>query len=171
MGAILDSTVLRSHNYRLMAPRKFLGNRAFTLTSWAYEAVSFWLLLLLNSGTHEFFSSNKANLSIVGFGGDGPTDPLPLIHGLEALNLGTQTVRLIHTAIPCNIDQSQKWWAYQYRNSPTQEWNTFYAFPEVEFSEADFGVMNVSKRFLVPFLLYCCKCWIRASESFFPILA
>ncbi|KAE8446808.1 hypothetical protein EG329_011585 [Mollisiaceae sp. DMI_Dod_QoI] len=77
-----------------------------------------------------------------GFGGDGPTHPLPLISGHESLNLGTQTVRLIHSPIPCNADQSQKWWVYQYRNSPTQDWNSFYAFPELEFSEADFQVMN-----------------------------
>ncbi|KAF8855905.1 arylamine N-acetyltransferase 1 [Acephala macrosclerotiorum] len=78
----------------------------------------------------------------VGFGGDGATHPLPLIDGHESINLGTQVVRLIHSPIPCNVDQSQKWWIYQYRNSPTQEWNSFYAFAEFEFTEADFGVMN-----------------------------
>lgn len=78
----------------------------------------------------------------VGFGGDGATHPLPLIDGHESTNLGSQVVRLIHSPIPCNVDQSQKWWVYQYRNLPAQEWNSFYAFAEFEFTEADFGVMN-----------------------------
>lgn len=91
-----------------------------------------------------FFLLSMLIHQTVGFGGDGPTLPLPLIHAHESLNLGTQTIRLIHTPIPCNTDQSQKWWVYQYRNSSAHEWNTFYAFSEIEFSEADFNVMNVS---------------------------
>lgn len=93
------------------------------------------------------YSSNLSNTlihQIVGFGGDGPTHPLPLIHGQETPNLGTQTVRLMHIPLPCNLDQSQKWWVYQYRNSTDQEWNTFYAFSGMEFTAADFNVMNVS---------------------------
>ncbi|KAG4440836.1 hypothetical protein IFR05_003708, partial [Cadophora sp. M221] len=78
----------------------------------------------------------------VGFGGDGATLPLPLISGHISQNLGTQEVRLIHSTIPQQVDQSKPLWIYQYRNLRDREWNSFYAFPEVEFTEADFGVMN-----------------------------
>lgn len=33
-------------------------------------------------------------------------------------------------------------WIYQYRNSPAQAWNSFYAFHEIEFTAEDFDVMN-----------------------------
>ncbi|KAH7416817.1 arylamine N-acetyltransferase 1 [Cadophora sp. MPI-SDFR-AT-0126] len=78
----------------------------------------------------------------VSFGGDGPTIPLPLTSGLTHLNLGTQEIRLLHSTIPQQLDQTKPLWIYQYRNAPTQEWNSFYAFPETEFTEADFRVMN-----------------------------
>ncbi|KAK0118645.1 N-terminal acetyltransferase [Cadophora gregata f. sp. sojae] len=78
----------------------------------------------------------------VSFGGDGPTLPLPLISGLTHTNLGTQEIRLLHSTIPQQLDQSKLLWIYQYRNSPMQEWNSFYAFPETEFTEEDFKVMN-----------------------------
>ncbi|TPX12588.1 uncharacterized protein E0L32_000765 [Thyridium curvatum] len=67
----------------------------------------------------------------VAFGGDGPTAPLPLVHGRVTRNLGAQEVRYVHDHIP------------QYRNSEAQVWNSFYCFdPETEFLEADFQIMN-----------------------------
>jgi arylamine N-acetyltransferase len=78
----------------------------------------------------------------VGFGGDGATKPLPLISEHVTQNLGTQEIRLLHSAIPQQVDQSQKLWIYQYRNEKDKEWNSFYAFPEAEFLPADFEVMS-----------------------------
>jgi arylamine N-acetyltransferase len=78
----------------------------------------------------------------VGFGGDGATKPLPLISGHVTSNLGTQEIRLLHSTIPQQMDQSQKLWIYQYRNGRDKEWNSFYAFPETEFLHADFEVMS-----------------------------
>lgn len=78
----------------------------------------------------------------VGFGGDGATKPVPLVHGEALHNLGTQEIRLIHDNIPEQVDKSRLYWIYQYRNSPTADWNSYYAFPEWEFSEADFGLLN-----------------------------
>jgi arylamine N-acetyltransferase len=78
----------------------------------------------------------------VGFGGDGATEPLPLISEHVTQNLGTQEIRLLHSAIPQQVDQSQKLWIYQYRNEKDKEWNSFYAFPEAEFLPADFEVMS-----------------------------
>ncbi|CAA7270270.1 unnamed protein product [Cyclocybe aegerita] len=78
----------------------------------------------------------------VGFGGDGATKPLPLTPGIAVLNIGTQEIRLVHEPLPTQALTSQKFWIYQYRNSPTKPWNSFYAFPELEFLHADFEIMN-----------------------------
>jgi arylamine N-acetyltransferase len=78
----------------------------------------------------------------VGFGGDGPTKPLPLISEHVTQNLGTQEVRLIHSTIPQQLEQSPKLWIYQYRNGKDKDWNSFYAFPEMEFFQADFEIMS-----------------------------
>jgi arylamine N-acetyltransferase len=78
----------------------------------------------------------------VGFGGDGATKPLPLISGHVTQNLGTQEIRLIYDTIPPQVDQSKKLWIYQYRNSTSQDWNSFYCFPEIEFLAQDFEIMN-----------------------------
>jgi arylamine N-acetyltransferase len=78
----------------------------------------------------------------VGFGGDGATKPLPLINGHIEHNLGTQDIRLIYDTIPDQVDQSKPLWIYQYRNSPDAAWNSYYAFPEVEFLEAEFSILN-----------------------------
>ncbi|KAM0720142.1 hypothetical protein Q7P37_004278 [Cladosporium fusiforme] len=80
----------------------------------------------------------------VGFGGDGATKPIPLIEGRVSHNMGTQENRLIKDHIPPQVNRrpETKMWIYQYRNSPEQPWNSFYAFYEAEFTEADYGVMN-----------------------------
>jgi arylamine N-acetyltransferase len=78
----------------------------------------------------------------VAFGGDGPTKPLPLISEHVTQNLGTQEVRLIHSTIPQQLEQAPKVWIYQYRNGKDRDWNSFYAFPEMEFFQADFEIMN-----------------------------
>ncbi len=78
----------------------------------------------------------------VAFGGDGPTKPLPLISEHVTRNLGTQEVRLIYGTIPQQLEQTQKLWIYQYRNGEGKDWNSFYAFPELEFLHADFEIMN-----------------------------
>ncbi|KAK0635933.1 arylamine N-acetyltransferase 2 [Bombardia bombarda] len=82
-----------------------------------------------------------------GFGGDGPTMPLPLVEGVVHHNaIGTQEVRLVHNFTHNQRrvagDGAHKMWIYQYRNGVDKEWNAFYAFYEVEFIEADFEVMS-----------------------------
>jgi arylamine N-acetyltransferase len=78
----------------------------------------------------------------VGFGGDGATKPLPLISGHVEQNLGFQEIRLVHDNLPEQLNKSQKFWIYEYRNGKDKEWNSFYCFPELEFLAADFEVMN-----------------------------
>jgi arylamine N-acetyltransferase len=80
----------------------------------------------------------------VGFGGDGPTAPVQLMHNQVQTNLGSQEVRLWRDWIPTQLHRTEdtKLWIYQYRNSPEQEWNAFYAFNESEAMEADFHNLN-----------------------------
>ena len=80
----------------------------------------------------------------VSFGGDGPTQPMALVNCFTRRNLGTQEVRLIYSTIPGQsaagraIDpQGGRMWVYQYRNNEQQEWNSYYAFPEMEFLDGD----------------------------------
>ncbi|KAK3377706.1 arylamine N-acetyltransferase 2 [Podospora didyma] len=81
----------------------------------------------------------------VGFGGDGPTLPMPLVAGLVHHNsIGTQEIRYVHDCLPATPQRRgrDKNWIYEYRNGPDREWNAFYAFAEFEFFEPDFQVIN-----------------------------
>jgi arylamine N-acetyltransferase len=88
------------------------------------------------------FPNGEKYVSDVAFGGDGPTRPLPLIDGHSQVNLGSQEVRLISSNLPNQRLQTPKYWFYQYRNKPEDAWNSFYAFPEIEFFDNDFIGMN-----------------------------
>ena len=91
----------------------------------------------------------------VGFGGDGPTAPLPLVEGQVHANLGTQEVRLVRDWIPTQTQRTEasRLWVYQYRNNngnnngngngSDASWISFYAFPELpEFLQPDLEMMN-----------------------------
>lgn len=80
----------------------------------------------------------------VGFGGDGPTTPIALVHDQPKTNLGSQEVRLVRDWIPTQLHRTEatKLWIYEYRNSVDQDWNAFYAFGETEAMEADFHNLN-----------------------------
>ncbi|KAJ5931098.1 hypothetical protein N7466_006591 [Penicillium verhagenii] len=76
----------------------------------------------------------------VAFGGDGPTQPIPMISGSK--NLGAQEVRLIYGNMDKQSRPTQKLWIYQYRNGSDKEWNSFYSFGEFEFFQDDFAIIN-----------------------------
>ncbi|KAF2214222.1 hypothetical protein CERZMDRAFT_37744 [Cercospora zeae-maydis SCOH1-5] len=80
----------------------------------------------------------------VGFGGDGATAPVQLVHDRPQINLGPQEIRLYRDHIPSQLHRTEdtKQWIYQYRNGPEQEWNAFFAFSETEATEADFHNIN-----------------------------
>jgi arylamine N-acetyltransferase len=99
------------------------------------------------------FPNGERWSSDVAFGGDGPTVPLPLLDPEAApthitTNLGSQQVRIIRDFVPgmparASLGgKSEAFWVYQYRNSSTKDWNSFYCFQEIEFLEQDFTVMN-----------------------------
>lgn len=61
-------------------------------------------------------------------------------------NLATQELRVVFGAIPVPESglpprmSAQNHWIYQYRNNATAAWNSFYAFPELEFFPPDLQV-------------------------------
>lgn len=78
----------------------------------------------------------------VGFGANGPTQPLPLETGRIWKGISPQEMRLVYENIPTNSDPGQKLWIYQYRDLPAEEWVSAYCFTELEFLLKDFEVMN-----------------------------
>ncbi|RDH26748.1 arylamine N-acetyltransferase 1 [Aspergillus welwitschiae] len=78
----------------------------------------------------------------VGYGGNGPTAPLPLTPNVTLRNLGTQEVRLSYDQKPNYHSIQRNLWTYQFRNTGDQPWVSAYAFTEIEFTLRDFEVMN-----------------------------
>jgi arylamine N-acetyltransferase len=80
----------------------------------------------------------------IAFGGDCATVPMPLVEGLVHKNIGTQQIRLVRDWAPAQLKRTEqtKLWIYEYRNSEDAEWNSFYAFPELEFMPNDWEVVN-----------------------------
>ena len=78
----------------------------------------------------------------VGYGGDGPVSPLPMVEGLVTRNIATQELRLVHAAIEGQVELSQKQWIYEIRNDASKDWNACYAFLDREFIQQDFEVMS-----------------------------
>jgi len=92
------------------------------------------------------FADGSRYATDVSFGGDGPTQPLPLIPDVATTNLGAQEVRYVFEPIPQvsrrALGEQQRFWTYQYRNGPDRDWISFYCFTDTEFLEADFGIIN-----------------------------
>lgn len=87
----------------------------------------------------------------VGFGGDGMTAPLPLVRSLGPgceypvhKNLGSQEVRITRDLYPGSVSggEANNMWFYEYRNSPEDEWNRYYAFGDHEASNWDLECAN-----------------------------
>lgn len=57
-----------------------------------------------------------------GFGSQGPTQPIPLVHDAPMEQVAPAEMRLLHQAISQNVDQTQKVWIYQQRYNPEGAW-------------------------------------------------
>ncbi|KAI0389026.1 cysteine proteinase [Xylariaceae sp. FL0594] len=80
----------------------------------------------------------------IAFGGDCATQPIPLVDGLVHTNLGGQQIRLVRGWLPSQLKRTErtKLWIYEYRNGEQADWNSFYAFAELEFMPNDWAVIN-----------------------------
>jgi len=77
----------------------------------------------------------------VGFGGPGPTRPLPLTNGLITRWGATSAeMRLIYQDPKTSFVQGL--WIYEHRISNSAEWKPVYCFGMTEFFQKDFEVMN-----------------------------
>jgi arylamine N-acetyltransferase len=77
----------------------------------------------------------------VGFGGDGPTKPLPLVVHKVHTNLGAQEIRYDYASI-AQFQSDCRFWIYQYRNGKDREWLPYYCFSETPYLREDFDIMN-----------------------------
>ncbi|GAT25958.1 N-acetyltransferase family protein [Aspergillus luchuensis] len=78
----------------------------------------------------------------VGFGGNGPTRPLPLKEDVVSVCMAPTEMRLVHEPLPEYADQTQKVWIYQIRYTPDSRWIPMYSFLGTEFLPQDFEIMN-----------------------------
>lgn len=86
--------------------------------------------------------NGKKYLLDSGFGGQGPSRPVPLEHGVELTQIEPAHMRLMHEALPHNLDQSQKVWVYQHRYDENHPWVPMYCFVDFEFTPPDVENMN-----------------------------
>lgn len=77
-----------------------------------------------------------------GYGGNGPTSPLPLQHALESTQIAPTQMRLLYQSIPQNLNQESKVWIYEYRINESSTWIPAYCFVDLEFLPEDIETMN-----------------------------
>jgi len=79
----------------------------------------------------------------VGFGGNGPIVPMPLVrNGTAQPHIGPASARLQWKNIPANTDPDQRLWTYEHRISADKDYELTYCFTELEFLPADYHVLN-----------------------------
>ncbi|KUI53100.1 Arylamine N-acetyltransferase 1 [Cytospora mali] len=81
----------------------------------------------------------------VGFGSREPTEPVPLVHGYEYVNIAPRKGRLEfkHLSRYAEADDlAQGMWVYSARKDDGAEWEEMYSFTEMEFFHEDFEMMN-----------------------------
>lgn len=112
------------------------------------EYTGFVHLVILVTLPGDDASGQQRYVLDAGFGGDGPTRPMPLVEGVVHHNsVGTQEVRFSRGWLGGKsrfvAPEERRLWIYEYRNGGGRGWNAFYAFDaDFEFLEGDFGVMS-----------------------------
>lgn len=77
-----------------------------------------------------------------GFGGNGPTSPVPLEHGKVLPQIEPAQMRVMYESIPQHLDKSQRVWIFQYRYDESKDWVPMYCFTALEFLPEDIACMN-----------------------------
>lgn len=79
----------------------------------------------------------------VGFGGNGPTQPLKLDKsGQVHQNIGPATMRLQWRNIDANTNPDQRLWVYEHKINEESDFEQAYCFTELEFLPSDYNLMN-----------------------------
>lgn len=84
----------------------------------------------------------QAYMVDVGFGADGPLQPMPLKDGHVQSGLEPHSMRLRLENIAQNTCSSQRLWVYQHRRDDQSPWEPLHCFSELEFIPQDYEVMN-----------------------------
>ena len=77
----------------------------------------------------------------VGFGSNGPHQPIPLAPEVEFHNVGEQSGRLLYGPISQHTSRRQSLWQYEICHGDGN-WIPAYCFTETEFFPEDFAMMN-----------------------------
>ncbi|KAF2089544.1 arylamine N-acetyltransferase 1 [Saccharata proteae CBS 121410] len=94
------------------------------------------MINLVTIGEHKYFVD-------VGFGPNGSIRPLRLDHdGQIIAHIAPASSRLVWKNIEPNTDPNQRLWVYQHRNDDDHDWKDMYCFTELEFTTADYQMMN-----------------------------
>ncbi|KAJ5148120.1 arylamine N-acetyltransferase 2 [Penicillium atrosanguineum] len=78
----------------------------------------------------------------VGFGSNGPHQPVSLVENFEFHNTGDQCGRLVHAPIAQHTSKGQYVWQYEIRNGAENAWTPAYCFTGTEFIPEDFEIIN-----------------------------
>ena len=87
---------------------------------------------------------DKKYMLDIGFGANGPTQPMLLEHGYEVDGIEPSRIRLIYDHIPDTTNKApdQRLWIFQCMSAPTERWKNLYSFTELEFLPQDYEIMN-----------------------------
>ncbi|GAM42511.1 hypothetical protein TCE0_044f16557 [Talaromyces pinophilus] len=135
----LFGTVLRSLGYQVTSVGARVNEAAQPMSAsknWRGPKYDGWnhMVNLVTIGDQKY-------LTDVGFGSNGPHQPVPLTRGLEFHNVGTQSGRLCYGPITQYTNKTEQLWQYEIRNGDA-EWISAYCFTEAEFTPDDFTIIN-----------------------------
>ncbi|RAL07832.1 arylamine N-acetyltransferase family protein [Aspergillus homomorphus CBS 101889] len=135
----LFGTVLRSLGYQVYPVGGRVNEAAQPMSAsknWKGPKFDGWnhLVNIVTIGTQEY-------LVDVGFGSNGPHQPVPLTEGYQFHNVGDQRGRLVHGPIAQYTRAGQSIWQYEFSNGEAP-WIPAYCFTEEEFLPEDFAMIN-----------------------------
>ncbi|GLA18047.1 N-terminal acetyltransferase [Aspergillus niger] len=138
-NSVLFGTVLRSLGYEVTAVGGRVNEAAqpmSTSKNWRGPKYDGW-----NHMVNIVTIDEQKYLVDVGFGSNGPHQPLPLVQNYEFHNVGEQSGRLVYGPIAQHTSRGQSLWQYEIRNGDSQ-WIPAYCFTEMEFLPEDFTIIN-----------------------------
>ncbi|KAL6717662.1 hypothetical protein ACLMJK_005577 [Lecanora helva] len=130
------ATVLRSLGFRLHSA----GARVSFAAEGEDEEVYAGWSHMVNIVT---LDDGKKYMLDVGFGNNGPIQPLPLDpQHSQVKGIKPAEMQLVYQNLSLNSDPDQNLWFYQHRNDSDAKWVPMYCFTELEFLPQDYEIMN-----------------------------